>query len=220
MTTPMSDNPTSCPIACPTEEAIVVDRYGYILQTGKTGSSVFLSEGDKMVPLGVLGGEIEIDYIYSNLLQRNATTAKAMWSPFKFRSLVKTKGEWDLKNNKKTIFGLGNKSKTDFIYEGEPLKSQDIGNHHFGFISKAYGLFPEEFILRQAGSYQIKSGTSKPEWQQYEHHRFTLNANPVSAGPTVRPMVAPYGDNPRDQMWIKKGFDDYKRLKIARHNKA
>ncbi|MBQ6069167.1 MAG: hypothetical protein IJK84_06660 [Bacteroidales bacterium] len=78
MTTPMSDNSTSCPIACPTEEAIVVDRYGYILQTGKTGSSVFLSEGDKMVPLGVLGGEIEIDYIYSNVLQQNATTAKAM----------------------------------------------------------------------------------------------------------------------------------------------
>jgi hypothetical protein len=190
---------------------IIVDRYGYIIRNDKTSNYVFLCEDDKVIPLGELGGKITADYIYSNLLQRNAKTAKAMWSPFKFRELVKTKGEWDLKNNKRTIFGLGNKRTTNFIYKGEAVKSQDIGNHHFGYIAKAYGLFPEMFVLRQAGNYQIKSGTSKKEWQ--EDARLLFLPNPMSAGPVVHQVKAPYGDNPRDQMWIKKGFADYKESK-------
>ncbi|MBO4599597.1 MAG: hypothetical protein J5641_02545 [Bacteroidales bacterium] len=193
--------------------AIVIDRYGYILQKDKNGKRVLLCEDNKTTLLGELGGEIQIDYIYSNLLQRNGKAAKAMWSPFKFRNLVKTRGEWDLKNNKKTIFGLANGSATVFLYKDSGINAQDIGNHHFGYISKAFGLFPEEFILRQAGRYQIRAGTSKPEWQRKETIDYMLNANPMSAGPVVQHLLPPYGDNPRDQLWIQKGFDEYKKIR-------
>ena len=197
----------------PAEYDIVIDRYGYILQNTKKGNRVFLSEHDGLTYLGNLGGEIGIDYIYPQLLIKNGGTAKALWNPFKFRKLVKTRGEWDLKNNKRTIDGLANGTKTRFLYKEDRLESQDVGNHHFGYVSKAYGLFTEEFVLRQAGKYQIKSGTSKPEWQKNENYDFTLNANPLSAGPIVHFLPPPYGDNPRDQMWIQQGFDEYKRTK-------
>lgn len=76
-----------------------------------------------------------------------------------------------MKNNKNTIYGLGNDGKTIFNFDGDKMEAQDIGNHHFGAVALAYGWFPsEKFILKQAGEYQIKSGTSKSEWQIYQNH--------------------------------------------------
>ena len=95
------------------------------------------------------------------------------------------------------------------------MESQVIGNHHFGAVAKAYGLFPsEEFILKQAGEYQIKSGTSKKEWQptktikkdQYIEHGMKIKVTEVV-------KLSPYGDDPRDQKWIKSGFQYYKNMK-------
>ena len=78
-TYPTLDNPVPNTYAGP----IVVDRYGYILHDGKNSSRVFLCENNQMTLLGELGGEIQADYIYTNLLQRNAKAAKALWNPFK-----------------------------------------------------------------------------------------------------------------------------------------
>ena len=81
-------------------------------------------------------------------MQKNSASAKKIWSPFRFRNLVKTNGEWDLKNNKKTIYGIANDGNTRFEFQGKMMEAQDIGNHHFGVVVEAYGLFPEEFALR------------------------------------------------------------------------
>jgi RHS repeat-associated protein len=199
----------------PTGDTIVVDKYGFITRNDHTDNYVFLFENNKMTSIGELGDEVNIDYVYSNLLQKDAKTAKTMWNPFEFRNLVKTRGEWDLKSNKKTIYGLGNDNKnpTIFIYKGKGMESQDIGNHHFGYVSKAFGLFPEDFILRQAGNYQIKSGTSKPEWQQYENINLMPKPDPMSSAPVVPQMLPPYGDDPRDQLWIRQGMSDYVKTK-------
>ena len=199
----------------PSGDTIVVDKYGYITRNDHTDNFVFLCENNKMTSIGELGGEINIDYVYSNLLRKNAKTAKSMWNPFKFRNLVKTRGEWDLKSNKKTIYGLGNDNKkpTTFIYKGKRMESQDLGNHHFGYVSKAFGLFSEEFVLRQAGNYQIKSGTSKPEWQHYENINLMPKPDPMSSAPVVPQMLPPYGDDPQDQMWIRQGMSDYVKTK-------
>ncbi len=160
--------------------------------------------------IGELGGTINVDRIYENTLETNTAEAENIYSPFKFKDYVKTNGKWDLKNNKKTIYGLGNDGKTKFSYQGRLLESQDIGNHHFGAVGKAYGFFSETFMLKQAGAYQIKSGTSKPEWQQYKttyEYQFTKTGRMVKVPRTE--MLPPYGDDPRDQGFIREGFRWY-----------
>lgn len=91
------------------------------------------------------------------------------------------------------------------------METQDIGNHHFGAVSLAYGLFPEKFILVEAGAYQIKSGTSRPEWKVYkEETRFDYSKGGTPIPYKAKVMQPPYGDDPRDQAWIKSGFQYFK----------
>jgi hypothetical protein len=90
------------------------------------------------------------------------------------------------------------------------MTAQDLGNHHFGVVGKAYGLFPEETMLREAGAAQMTAGTSKPEWQQYEERQVTGERGTTG---TVKVMMPPYGDDPRDQEMIKEGFKYYEETK-------
>jgi len=196
-------------------DSTIVDKFGYLLERRGNNNIVYRAEynknGVKYIAIGEVGKVIHVNVIYKNLLQKNSASAKKIWSPFRFRNLVKTNGEWDLKNNKKTIYGIANDGNTRFEFQGKMMEAQDIGNHHFGVVVEAYGLFPEEFALKQAGEYQIKSGTSKPEWQRY--------AESVVISPTTgtsfyqRGMLSPYGDDPRDQKWIREGFEYYKKNK-------
>ena len=176
---------------------------------------VFAQLDGKLNLIGTLGGKIDANKIYTNLLKENNEEAEDIYSPWTFKDNVKTKGKWDYKKDKNSIFGLGNDGKTKFLFKGNEMESQDIGNHHFGAVAKAYGLFPsEEFILKQAGEYQIKSGTSKKEWQpkititkdQYIEHGMKIKVTEVVKLP-------PYGDDPRDRKWIKSGFQYYKNMK-------
>ena len=195
-------------------DSIFVNKIGTILRNDKTDNLVYMSKDGKNIFLGELGGKINIDEIYTNLLDEDSKDAKSIWSPFRFREKVKTDGVWDLKNDKNTIYGLGNDGKTTFSFQGKNMESQDIGNHHFGVVAKAYNFFDEETILRQAGKYQIESGTSKPEWQIYKEESHTL-VSPTGGiiFTKINVMQPPYGDDPRDQMWIKSGFDYYKEKK-------
>ena len=153
-------------------------------------------------------GEVDVNFIYSNLLKKSVREAKKIWSPYTFRKKVSDNDDWDLKNKKETIWGFANDNKTVFLFDGNRMESQDIGNHHFGVVAKAYGLFTEYIILSQAGKNQISKGNSKPEWQKYivvNSTRFSPSGVPYTM--PVRAMIAPYGDDPRDQMWIKEGFN-------------
>ena len=69
------------------------------------------------------------------------------------------------------------------------MESQDVGNFHFGVAGKAavFGLMPEWFMLYKAGEAQINDKTSRPEFQKGF-------------------LIPPYGDDPRDQAFIKQGF--------------
>lgn len=195
----------------PLGDTIVVNRKGYITKNTQTDNLVFLQKGKKLQQIGEVGKKIDATTIYKNLLKDNAKTAKGLISPFKFKELVKNKGEWDIKNNMKTIYGLANHTKgstTTFVFDGKNMESQDLGNHHFGVVGKAYGAFPEKFMLEQAGKAQMASGTSKPEWQKYGTN--------YRGG---KSMIEPYGDDPRDQQWIKSGFEYYKEHKDELLNK-
>ncbi len=107
---------------------------------------VYLIMNDKQTLIGELGGRIDVNLIYSNLLNENINYAQDISNPLIFYSLVKTGGDWDLKNKENTIFGVANKRKfgeTLFEFEEMKMEPQDIGNHHFGATGEATGLFSE-----------------------------------------------------------------------------
>jgi RHS repeat-associated protein len=196
----------------PKGDTIIVNNQGYINRNDKTDNFVYMQgKNGKLTSIGELGKTINANTIYKNLLKANMKTANGIWSPFTFKNLVKNKGEWDLKSNMKTIYGLANHYKdgtTQFSFQGKRMEAQDIGNHHFGAVGKAYGFFPEKFMLQQAGAAQMASGTSKPEWQIYQNTTSTI-VSPTGGvtNVTTREMLPPYGDDPRDQQWINAGFD-------------
>lgn len=110
-----------------------------------------------------------------------------------------------MKNDKTSIFGFANDGNTKFEFQGKSMESQDIGNHHFGVIIAANKLLPREFALKMAGSYQISSGTSRSEWQRYLEYDVISPTTGIIVH--MRVMLPPYGDDPRDQNWIKAGYN-------------
>ena len=200
-----------------------IDKYGkiiahyddndngvYVHTDGTTKSDIdqqrseLHNTGGKGVRIGERGGTININIIYSNLLKRDMGIAKGIYNPFKFKKLVKNHGDWDLKNNKDYIYGLGNDNKSKFNFNGEIMEAQDIGNHHFGAVACAFG-FSEEFALRQAGAAQIAAGASLPEWRIYENPNNNRVPDDLMIIPIPK-LLPPYGDDPRDQNWIKLGY--------------
>lgn len=73
---------------------------------------------------------------------------------YKFYTLVKTNGKWDLKNQ--SAWKL--KSEDYYTFMGIKLTAADIGNIHFGFVGSV--LFSWKTLCAGAGLYQIYSGTS------------------------------------------------------------
>lgn len=89
------------------------------------------------------------------------------------------------------------------------MTSEDIGNHHYGVVTKANILISERMALEQAGKAQISAGTSKPEWQLYEKRVVWAGGFRTE----LKIPLPPYGDDPIDQYWIKRGFSYYKTFK-------
>ena len=155
-------------------------------------------------------------HFIKNLLKKNIAYAKGIINPLTFKNLVRNKGEWDLKNNKNTIYGLANSfdkgkdNKTQFSFQGNNYTAPDLGNYHYGATGKATWFGSEQFLLMQAGDAQMAAGTSKPEWQKYEM-RDNIRVLPggvmINTQSSVR--LPPYGDDPADQEVIQQGFKFY-----------
>ena len=128
--------------------------------------------------------------------------------PFVLYSRVKNKGEWDLKNSKRTIYGRAKETNTLLFFNGEYMTAEDLGNHHFGVVTKVNVFISEDFALRQAGHAQIAAGTSKEIWQNKKIMQQVL-VSPTGYHMYVQTLIfdAPYGYDPEDQKWIKKGFN-------------
>jgi len=194
----------------PLGDTIVVDRRGYVTQRYGTDNLVFLQGKKGLKQIGELGKQIDGSKIFKNLLNANIERAKNSSNPNEFKNLVKGKGEWDLKNNKSTIYGLANQfdkgkeNKTQFSFEGAKYTAEELGNINYGATGKAWNffMFNEDFLLQKAGEAQVAAGTSLPEWQ-----KFTIRRVPMERGfMDMKIPAAPYGDDPRDQDMIKRGF--------------
>ena len=202
----------------PLGDTIVLRNDGRIISNDKVGNGVYVHhfKDNSNNYIGEIGGKIDANEIYGNLLSKNIKEAMDIYNPFTFKAKVTDGGDWDLKVQKGTIWGLGNDGKTTFSFEGKSMESQDIGNHHFGAVAKAAlgYLLSEKEILTEAGNNQIGNKRSKIEWQptikvtkeQYIEHGMHLRLTEV-----VR--LPPYGDDPRDQQWIQSGFEYYNQHK-------
>ena len=173
--------------------------------------------------IGELGKAIDGSTIFKNFLNANINTASGIVNPLTFRNLVKGHGEWDLKNNNGTIYGLahsfdkGKTTQTQFAFGGKNYTSEDLGNYNYGATGMAVWCLSAQTLLEQAGAAQMAAGTSKPEWQQY-------GTREVGAGHgetrTVRgAMLPPYGDDPQDQEMIKAGIIYYQTNKFKKVKK-
>ncbi|WAC14694.1 DUF6443 domain-containing protein [Dyadobacter pollutisoli] len=201
------------------EEGTVLGNYndgdqGVYLHEGAKSSRDYKKDYDKKTntsangeKLGELGSGINVDKIYSNILEENSSEAEGM-GLVEYYNKVKNGAEWDYKNRANTIFGLVNRlgDNTKFVFEGNKMEAQDIGNHHYGVLGRAAG-FNERLLLEQAGVAQIRGGTSMAEWQNYKW--ITVPGSAVSM-PSLVPLP-PYGDDPRDQRFIKNGFNYFNR---------
>lgn len=84
---------------------------------------------------------------------------------------------------------LNVRNRAPMDYKQRGARYQDAGNYNFGYVTAAMGL-PVELALRGAGWAQERAGTSRPEYGSYL-------GDP------------PYGDDPRDQEQIRRGYDAY-----------
>ena len=186
----------------PQGDTVLVNNTGYIISNDDVDGVVMMQDGDKRVFLGNLYGTINIDIIYSNLLYHHTKESRFM-DPFTLKAKVNNGGIWDLKANKDTIFGLGN-NQTTFIFHGEKMESQDVGNHHFGAVVESNLYIPLKLALWRAGKNQREGRNRSEDWIQYKEHGFVVNGRFKSI---IRVYAPPYGDDPRDQYWIIKGWD-------------
>jgi putative RNase toxin 44 of polymorphic toxin system len=100
--------------------------------------------------------------------------------------MVDAKGRWSpwWFRDQVTSKGPWDFKRIDLLYE-------DFGNFHYGATGRAFG-FSTSVLLREAGRYQVEHGTSRPEWGD--------------PGWRFWGGVPPYGDDPSDQEWIRKGI--------------
>jgi hypothetical protein len=116
-------------------------------------------------------------------------TTKVKNNPFWLTTQINVREARDI-SNPWTFRGLV-KEGGPWDYKNLPgntgISWQDFGNYNYGASGAATGLFTLETLLREAGRAQEKRdpkwGCPKGGW--------------------------PYGDDPRDQYWIMKGWEDY-----------
>lgn len=89
------------------------------------------------------------------------------------------------------------KNKGEWDYKQYGKEYEDFGNFNFGATGAA--IFPENILKRGAGWAQTQAGTSKKEWGKWF-------------------LLAPYGDDPKDQIEIQKGIDYYKNNYIPKND--
>ena len=187
-------------------DSIVVDKYGENLQVIGKDKKVYIRDNGKYTLIGEIGEKVNIDIIAGNVFDRNAKEAKAIKSPKTFVDYVKTGGEWDLKNKKGSIWKYARIHDTDFQYGNTLMSAEDVGNYNFGVVANSYGI-PEQIALKGAGYYQIYSGTSSPNWIVGKLMEIsTMTPSGIISTSREHIMLAPYGDDPKDQYWIQQGY--------------
>jgi RHS repeat-associated protein len=166
-------------------------------------------DGNMGKKIGEIGGNIDVSTIMENILSTNSKkaydmTANPLTSMLKYKEAVQQNGDWDLKYNENTIFGVAWKSdsddgtKTTFSFAGYTnMNAADVGNYHAGYMGRRAGIH-RYFLWKGAGFAE----TTK-EWG--EGNKFVAV---VRATALVNPFSKPSGDRAGDYYWNTKGMND------------
>ena len=159
-------------------------RVGDIADSNGLDNPNLIKLGDKLKAPDSVVPNITDDL--TNRMEANVNDA-AINNPFSFRDKVRNNGDWDLKNQKSTIYASG--TYNNYLFDGEIVRGDAPGNINYGYVGKAAWWASDKLLFWQAGKAQKEAGTSLPEWN-----------------------VAPYyGDDPNDHAMIKKGMEMYER---------
>ncbi len=212
-------------------DSSVWDNKGYMVHYDPNDKDLraFMKDGDQLSPMGNLGGDIDASKWFPNLLKENSVGADDILNPLTFRDYVKQYGKWDYKYaspanpnsgtkqhllgiafyRKDKTNGLGDLPETYFNFNNSKGRAEDLNNLHFGVVGDAAALFSESFMLKQAGAAEM--GKWKDEGKEVPASWRPIITIKPSAMPATwyQEMGAPYGDNPVDHEWIKKGFQYY-----------
>jgi hypothetical protein len=170
--------------------------------------------------IGNLGGSIDMGTsgIYVNKLANSANSAnQALAEDFTFGDWVnnvKGGGVWDLKGNKKTIWGAawafdrGKDNKTRFISPNLTFEdASDFGNYHAGFTGSMFGICVPFQVIGAGLIEQYKDLTGKQFGQVAKQLMLILRTNM---------------DEVDDHYWNTQGMSDGKHLKkelnLSSHN--
>jgi RHS repeat-associated protein len=203
-------------------ESVHVDDRGNILKNNPDDgdNSVYLHEGNKTEAdvnksysetntsaggkkIGELGGGIDISLIASNILSDhkieagNMNQAEWVWK-------VLPKGDWDFKNNTKTIFGVAWAFDEKRIKAGETSWHTGFNDGIHQFSSAA------DFGNYHAGYTGICAHISRDA--QYSWAGLGEIAKiPYDLRVRLKQLIAripPYGDRPVDNWWNTQGMDE------------
>ena len=208
-------------------ESVHVDKSGKVLRNYNDGdNTVFVHENgtsaqdvdQKYVSekghaaggtkIGELGKSIDVNTIFSNVLKTNKEKATDLNSA-QWALKVKGDGEWDLKNNKETIFGvawgfdlaqdakdpdMANHKHTTFKYKDFYHRQFDaaaLGNYHAGYMGSVIGI---PTILQKVGAGFVENLKNKTMTQYMKNATY---------------LTPPYfGDMKNDYYWNTKGMSD------------
>ena len=222
-------------------DSTVIDNSGYIKHYNPNDKDLRVFLNGKSI--GQLGGKINANGWFNNLLAENVDEAKSIWNPFTFKKNVQQYGKWDYKyrspanrsnNLRSHILGIafyrkdgekgpGDLGETIFRFNGMNARAEDLNNFHFGVVGKAL-LFPftETFMMRMAGDAEMskwqddyRAGKRSIPHVPASWRPMTITGyNPSAMGGTpIYELGSPYGDNPTDNRWIRLGFNYYKTRK-------
>lgn len=118
----------------------------------------------------------------------------------------------DANPSEDTRFWFSGEFRKGITYTGSLPRSEDINNFHFGVVGKACGLFGERTMLEVAGEIEMKKAAEKnqqvpKEWRPVVGWKTTRGED--GKGGLGSKLGPPYGDNPDDHEWIKRGFKYY-----------
>jgi hypothetical protein len=132
-----------------------------------------------------------------------------------YRKDKETNKEADLPD---TRFLFNGETYQGTTYTGDLPRAEDLNNYHYGVVGKAVWLFDEQTLLKQAGAAEMgkwaEKGQQVPEsWRRMQKVETYHAMESGEIKITVEVLQPPYGDNPDDHAWIKKGFKYYDNLK-------
>ena len=123
-------------------------------------------------------------------------------NPFFFARQVRTGGDWDFKSLK----GYTKNDYKYYIYNGEIIKYDAIGNIHYGYVGQAAPWSTEHILYLGAGTYQNFSDYIRNIKELIKKRDFS-NYSDYLKLPEKNQNFPLYGDNTDDYYYVKKGID-------------